>query len=315
MVYFIFRATTVTKLLYNNNLSTLSTAVKRNFNNNITNNNNNTNNTNNPAFSAVRRNSHNDNMTNKIGIIITEDGPHWGGEAGVGRFFTERFTKVNNSFEYQVFHGVSGDVPQPTQFPDYTGFVITGSHHSVNDNFDWIDRCRTFIRQLVDYNKTTEQPVRLFGICYGHQLIASALGGTVRSISPNNKGGTFIFGAENVKFTSQVTEKPWFTNIFEDKKAVMVVQSHGEEVSVIPGNAVNVGQSTTCQNEALAYGDNIISFQGHPEMDIETLERIIGTRLLKSERIEKDYHAQGMENARKVPADKLTAMIMAFLSH
>ena len=316
MVYFIFR--TITKqLLYSKNLLAIPSAT-RNFYNNKSN--NNIKNKHYLVFPPVRRNLHintynNNNMANKIGILITEDGGKWKGEAGIGRFFTERFTKINNTFQYEVFRGVSGVVPQPAQFSNYIGFVISGSHHSVNDNYDWIDNCRTFIRQLDDYNKTTEQPVRLFDICYGHQLIASAFGGIVRPIAPDSEGSTFIFGAENVEFTPQITEKPWFANIFEDKKEIMVMQSHGEEVSVLPSNAVNVGKSILCQNEALVYGDNILSFQGHPEMEIEPLENIIGKNLLKTERVKKAYFEHGMENARKVPTDKLTTMIMAFLSH
>ena len=304
MLHFVFRSV-AKRPIYNNYLivSPRGYYFTKNINSNYINNNS----------------RHNCNMANnnKIGIVITEDGPHWGGEAGIGCYFTKRFKHVSDSFDYHIFHGVSGVLPQPEQFSGYIGFVISGSRHSVNDNCEWIENCRIFIRQLADHNKmnTTSEPVRLFGICYGHQLIATAFGGLVKSIIPYSDGPTFIFGAEKVEFTQQLTEKTWFTDIFKGDREAMVVQSHGEEVSVIPDNAVNVGRSTTCQNEVLMYGDNIISFQGHPELEVETLERIIGTRLLKAERVTREYHEQGMNNARKVPSDSLTKFVLSFLNH
>jgi GMP synthase (glutamine-hydrolysing) len=60
--------------------------------------------------------------------------------------------------------------PAPAQI---AGVVVTGSPAMVTDRADWSERTAAWLAQLV------EEEVPVLGICYGHQLLAHALGGTV----------------------------------------------------------------------------------------------------------------------------------------
>ncbi|NIP97211.1 MAG: hypothetical protein GWO24_28780, partial [Akkermansiaceae bacterium] len=61
----------------------------------------------------------------------------------------------------------------PGRLGECDGYLTTGASHSVEDEEPWIARFAGFIRHL------HQQQARLFGICFGHQMIAHALGGCV----------------------------------------------------------------------------------------------------------------------------------------
>ena len=62
---------------------------------------------------------------------------------------------------------------RPASALDFDGWLITGSRHGVYDDLFWMPPLQDFIRELAD------QQIPLVGICFGHQIIAEALGGRV----------------------------------------------------------------------------------------------------------------------------------------
>ena len=69
---------------------------------------------------------------------------------------------------------VNGDpLPKPDRLQ---AILITGSSAGVYDEFDWIAPLEEFVRQAY----SSEIP--MVGVCFGHQLMAQALGGVVRKI-------------------------------------------------------------------------------------------------------------------------------------
>ena len=66
----------------------------------------------------------------------------------------------------------SGELPALSEIHTYTALLITGSHSGVNDQEDWIDELRRFLGKVVVHGG-----VKVFGTCFGCQLLAQALGG------------------------------------------------------------------------------------------------------------------------------------------
>ena len=252
-------------------------------------------------------------VVKKIGIIITTDAQNKLGESGKGRYFIERFSKVDDTFEYEVIPGVTGALPKLSELSNYFGFIISGSGYSVNDPYQWIMNLQNFIIQLDQYNKENKnKPVRLFGICYGHQLIAKTFGGVVQPIKDNK----FIYGAEKITFNSDVSSKSWFQKALNGEREMMICQVHGEEVSQVPSNAIVLASSESCETEAFVYeGDDIFSTQGHPEFEIDIMENLVGFKLMEKELITREQFEKGNEQVKTVPYDQVTAFVLEFLKH
>ena len=219
----------------------------------------------------------------KFGIITCEDGDNIGGEEGQANFMLQRFDNHdgsnpdnsnhdNRKHEWNVIHGVSGSLPTVEEMKNYNGFVICGAHYSVNDQHQWIRNLENFVRDIDKNNRNSDKNTKLYGICFGHQLIASAFGGKITRNSKLN----FIFGSDKVSLDETVTGEKWFRDVFgEDQKHFTIMQSHGERVSEVPHNAVVCGRSERCDVEVLKYGDNILSSQGHPEFTEKFMKEVL----------------------------------------
>lgn len=93
---------------------------------------------------------------------------------------------------------------------------------------------------------------KLLGICYGAEILALTLGGTIRKISTPQKGIESI----------QITKKNSICN-----KTIDVFESHSYEISKLPGFLVPIAKSMNCKNEIIQYEERpIFGTQFHPEM-------------------------------------------------
>ena len=102
-------------------------------------------------------------------------------------------------FDSTAVSPVSGDsLPDPEAFD---GYMIMGSEFSVNDNSLWIESLLRFIQDVV------HRSVPLVGICFGHQAIAKALGGTVES-------GNRIVGA--TRYAREDASEPLITIAYHE---------------------------------------------------------------------------------------------------
>ena len=103
---------------------------------------------------------------------------------------------------------------------------------------------------------------QLFGICFRHQLIANAFGGTVG----NNLTENFFFGSELVTVDDKLPNTYYFSKVFGENESVFrIMEFHGEQVIELPSVATCVGNSESCKYEILMYGDFILLVQGHSE--------------------------------------------------
>ena len=243
----------------------------------------------------------------KIGIIVTDDAEKWDGDVGLGKYIMKRFNESNeNEVSYEIFYAVRRQLPKKKDY--FKGFVISGSHYSVNDDVPWINDLKQFVINLTNI-PTAERP-KLFGICFGHQIIAVALGGKVENRSENK----FIFGAENVELEAQLSEEKYFKRIFgEDQSSFKIMQCHGEEVTILPTQAIPVGRSRTCRYEVLKYGMYILSTQGHPEFTVRQMKNIIAPSIRENKLMNEEEIKNSIKSFKNAHTDTMMKMMLNFL--
>ena len=127
----------------------------------------------------------------KIGILQTGLAPaELAAQSGE---YPEMFADLlkGHGFDFASWAVVNGDFPSGPEAAD--GWLITGSRHGAYDDLPWIAPLEELIRGIV----AQERP--LVGICFGHQIMAQALGGKVEKF----KGGwsvgptQYTFGKDN----------------------------------------------------------------------------------------------------------------------
>jgi GMP synthase-like glutamine amidotransferase len=158
---------------------------------------------------------------------------------------------------YRVFEG---EIPDSDFICD--GWITTGSRHSVNDNMAWVHNLEDFVRKAFKHDRP------FVGICYGMQMMAKALGGTVTSDRSGwNVGVT----------TSQIhTREPWMDNNIG--ATVRLLVSHKEQVIKLPSEARCIASSESCSNSIIGLGPSMIGFQGHPEFTAEYARALMEIR-------------------------------------
>ena len=136
----------------------------------------------------------------------------------------------------------------PDDVLDYDGIVITGSPASVNDDSAWIRRLEQVVRDL----HARQRP--MLGICFGHQVIAKALGGRVSGLSTGLRVGTV---------TSQMhLHVPWMQ---PPQPAVVLYAAQEEHVVALPPGALALGGDAVCPVTFYAIGRHVFATQCHPE--------------------------------------------------
>ena len=149
----------------------------------------------------------------------------------------------------------------PPSLKDADGFIISGSDRSVTDNEPWMLRAQDYIRELV------AEDVPLLGICFGHQLIAKAIGGEVE---PNRYGAEIGTVSINV-----VQNDPLFQGLPDGFTASAY---HHDTVTSLPSQARLLSTTDLDQNSAYAVGKNVRSVQFHPDFEGDVMRGYIDAR-------------------------------------
>lgn len=144
-----------------------------------------------------------------------------------------------------------GDIPAD---PDVDGAVITGSRASVYWDEPWIAHTRDWVRSAVD------DGLPVLGVCWGHQLLADALGGTVADM------GEYEIGYREIEHDDDhglLAELP---------SRFLAFTTHSDEViEVPPGTHQVAANDVSIQGFA---GDHVWGVQFHPEYDMATAEAV-----------------------------------------
>jgi GMP synthase-like glutamine amidotransferase len=159
-------------------------------------------------------------------------------------------------FEVESFDVAAGALPSPAA---HSAYLITGSPAGVYDPLPWIAPLQAFIREAKDS--------KMVGICFGHQVMAEALGGHVEK---SDKG----WGAGLHRYRI-VGSEPWMDGAGE----IAAPASHQDQVVIQPPSTEVVATSFFTEYAALAWTDRpAISFQFHPEFSPAFAKALIEQR-------------------------------------
>ena len=148
---------------------------------------------------------------------------------------------------FDVEHGEYPPAPDACD-----GYLITGSRHSVYDPLPWIAPLEDFVRQLV------ERRTKLVGVCFGHQLIARALGGRTE---PASRGWTA--GVQEHQIDRPF---PWAS---KSQEQMRLIHCHKDQVTTLPAGAERIGGNDACPIALYRIGTHVMSVQAHPEFSLD----------------------------------------------
>ncbi|MEP7129725.1 MAG: type 1 glutamine amidotransferase [Sphingomicrobium sp.] len=178
-------------------------------------------------------------------------------EAKFGNYRSMFARLLGPEFQIETFDVEAGELPAGPA--SHGAYLITGSPAGVYDPLPWIAPLSDFIR-AADTGK-------MVGVCFGHQIMAEALGGHVVK---SEKG----WGA-GLQYYAVVGTEPWIDSAAE----VAVPASHQDQVVVQPPNTAIVASSAFTEFAALAWTDRLaISFQFHPEFSPAFAQALIEMR-------------------------------------
>lgn len=160
--------------------------------------------------------------------------------------FERLFDSVCPNTQYRVYRAMDGELP--TTFAHGELYLITGCNLSAYDRVPWIEQLLDWIRQA------HSERVKLVGVCFGHQMVAQALGGRVER-SPKGWG-------TGIRQSDVVDDEA--LTFFPDGH-LRLLYNHHDQVVALPPEATLVAHSAFCPIESFRIGHHILTFQGHPE--------------------------------------------------
>lgn len=171
---------------------------------------------------------------------------------------------IDPDVEFFSVRILEGELPEKPGAAD--GWIITGSKFGVYEDLPWIKPLKTFIQA------TVSEKIPMAGICFGHQILAQALGGEVEK---SHKG--WGLGVHDYRIDDKPT---WMKGSHTGFSGHAV---HQDQIIRLPDTATVIASSEFCPYAALVYGDpenpDALSVQPHPEFSADFIDDLIGIRV------------------------------------
>lgn len=185
----------------------------------------------------------------RIGIL--ECGPTHPEVAATLGTYPQMFTRLfgGRGWDFTVWSVKDMDFPAGPEAAD--GWILTGSRHGVYEDHGFIPPLEAFIRAAFEAGRP------MLGICFGHQIIAQAMGGRVEKAAAGWNIGRHVYDVDGL---GRVALTAW----------------HQDQVTEVPDGAEVVASSAFCPAAALRYGDRALTLQAHPEFGHDVTEAFLG---------------------------------------
>jgi GMP synthase (glutamine-hydrolysing) len=187
-------------------------------------------------------------------------------DASIGETPAERNLRRSIAADISVFKLSAGELPPPpaADRASFDGVVISGSQTSVYEDREWIHGVTEWVRQVHSHGRP------MLGICWGHQLLAQALGGRVVDMQEYELG---------YRTVERLGDDPLMHGI---PRTITAFETHADRVAELPA-----GSRTLARNDFGVQAFRLGSTYGvqfHPEYDRETAEWVIESKDLPDAR-------------------------------
>lgn len=174
--------------------------------------------------------------------------------------FIDLFKGVDKPPIYKSYCVIDGEYP--AHIDECDAYLITGSKHDSFADEPWIIQLQDYVRELYAKRK------KMLGICFGHQLLAHALGGKA---DRSDKG--WGVGVYNSEIPADVNPS-WLDGM----RSFNLNVTHQDQVASIPDEATVLGHNPFCPYSAFFIADSVLCFQGHPEFSSEYTKTLMLSR-------------------------------------
>ncbi|MCP4895857.1 MAG: glutamine amidotransferase [bacterium] len=147
---------------------------------------------------------------------------------------------------------------------EIAGAIVTGSAAMVTERLEWSERTATWLAAAV------QAKLPILGICYGHQLLAHGLGGSV----DHNPNGREI-GTVTVRLTDAALSDPLLRQLPSE---IDVQETHVESVAELPAGSILLATSDRDPHQAFRIGANAWGLQFHPEFTAKIIRGYLEAR-------------------------------------
>ena len=205
--------------------------------------------------------------TVRVGLLLCDDVDasaqlEYGDYASM---FARGLDAADGDFALAAYRCYQGELPSSADAHD--AYLISGSRCSVYESLDWILRLREFVRECHARRK------KIVGICFGHQLLADALGGATHKAADGWGIG--------VHQTHIRESQPWMCASANDSpndssndasndapNEYNLVVIHQDQVTALPPGFRAIAHNDFCPISMFVDADdNVLGIQGHPEFD------------------------------------------------
>lgn len=197
----------------------------------------------------------------KVGLLICGDMPpamHRGGITYPSLLKDWLSKDMPAATVYKPFRTFAGKLPPRVNACDC--YFVSGSRASLLDNEPWMKDLCNFL--LV----AAKAQVPVVGLCFGHQILAQALGGRV------GRTKHWVAGVQQWRV---IREEGWMRDC--GKRLTLPALYH-DQVVKLPPRSVRVAASETCPNGVFRIANHTIGLQGHPEFTPTVMRKLLKAR-------------------------------------